>query len=346
MVSIIIPAYNVENYIGVTLNSLLAQTDTDFEIIVINDGSKDNTSSIARELLSGNEAIASRVIDKENGGVSSARNLGIREATGEYLYFLDGDDYVAKNFISTLNKTLQKTGSDVIAWGFDHVNEDKSTAYHYFESYRSDLTTLTGIQALKKILKKELWIWTCSAIYRRELIMENGLIYTEGCSNGEDQEFTFKAVSMAREVYFIQEVLSFYVQRKGSISNTFNLKRFDAANSIKRIAAYIRSHAPGEGEELAKYLEHNHLVENYFFNFNSCIDDLHKAQGLSRIQGAKLLLKDIEKAYPGLNKEIRKKIKLVTDVDLTTRLRYRSFLLTPALYFLIRDIKERISNRE
>lgn len=343
MISIIVPAYNLENYIGATLNSLLGQTDTDFEIIFVNDGSEDNTSGIAKKLLASNTAIASKVMDKVNGGVSSARNMGIREAKGEYLYFLDGDDYISEHFISEIKANIQKKACDVIAWGFDHVNEDQSTAYHYFDSYRFDQSSLTGIETLKKILKKELWVWTGSAVFRKTLIMENAILYSEGCSNGEDQEFIFKAISMAREVCFVPEVLSFYVQRKGSISNTFNLKRFDATNSIKRIATYIRSHIPGEGEAIAVYLEHNHLVENYFFNFNSCVDDLNKARGFSRIHAAKLLLKDIERAYPGLNREIRQKIKKIREIDTSTYLRYQFFLFSPAIYFFIRDIKEAIT---
>ena len=95
LVSVIIPAYNVESQIVRTLESLLNQREKQFEIIVVDDGSTDNTNQVAELMLNESKHKNFKIIKKKNGGVSSARNMGIRESNGEYLLFLDGDDYVS-----------------------------------------------------------------------------------------------------------------------------------------------------------------------------------------------------------------------------------------------------------
>lgn len=334
IISIIIPVYNVQDYINITLNSLLAQEDKDFEIIIVNDGSTDNTLNVVEEIMGKSEIKDYKIIDKPNGGVSAARNAGILESTGEYIYFLDGDDYISNDMISTVKSHIKDKGSDVIAWGYNVVRDDKSIISNYFDLYSSELSTMTGIEALQNILIKSgvLWIWTCSAIYRKNLIIENNLFYTQGCSNGEDQEFTFKVLSRSKKVGFINKVLSFYVQREGSISNSYNIKRFDAINAFDRTAKYIKNNITDENKQIVEYLEYNHLLENYFYNLNSCIEYLRLEKRMHNTQAINYLMNDINRVYPGLNDYIKNKIKSTKSNRLKSKIKYKLFLINPFLY--------------
>ncbi|MEN3009351.1 glycosyltransferase family A protein, partial [Pseudothermotoga sp.] len=124
LVTFVVPAYNVERYIPKTLNSLLSQTDKDFEIIVVNDGSTDNTYAVVKDILEKSDFRNYKIITNPNGGPSSARNTGIKEAQGEYIIFLDGDDYVSPNLVERIRKVISTNKVDVICWKFQRVDED------------------------------------------------------------------------------------------------------------------------------------------------------------------------------------------------------------------------------
>lgn len=343
-ISIIIPAYNVQNNIHNTLNSLLVQTVHDFEIIIVNDGSIDNTLSIVENILSKSNFNNYKIINKENGGVSSARNRGISEATGEYIFFLDGDDYVSYDMVGTVKSYINNGKPDVIAWGYNSVREDKSVLSCYFNLYSSELNRMTGMEALKNILirNRSLRIWTCSAVYKKDLIIDNKLLYTEGCSNGEDQEFTFKALSRANKFCFINKILSFYVQREGSISNSYNINRFDAIAAMNRTARYIRESLLGESEEIAHYIEYNYLIDNYLSIFYSCMEYLLTQKKLSSIQAINYLMNDIDKAYSGLNADINNKIQFITNINLKTKMKYKLFLKNPVFFFNVTNLSRKL----
>jgi glycosyltransferase involved in cell wall biosynthesis len=149
--SIIIPAFNIEKYIGVTLNSLLHQVDQDFEIIIVNDGSTDNTLKVVENIMCNSEFRNYKIINQQNSGVSTARNRGLAEAQGKYVYFLDGDDYVSNHMVSIVKKCIEDEDPDIIAWGYDTVREDKAIISHYFDKHNrieSELR-MTGIEHYK-----------------------------------------------------------------------------------------------------------------------------------------------------------------------------------------------------
>ena len=123
LISIIMPVYNAEQYLASSIESLLAQTVKDFELLLINDGSKDGSLAICREYEARDSRI--RVFDKPNGGVSSARNMGLDEAKGEWLMFVDSDDWLTEN---TLELCLEHTPEyDVICFAFRLLFKDKTS---------------------------------------------------------------------------------------------------------------------------------------------------------------------------------------------------------------------------
>ena len=119
LVSVIVPVYNVERYVSACLDSLRAQTVSDIEIICVVDGSLDRSESIIRMHQALDERI--RIIVKANGGLSSARNAGIRAANGEYLLFVDSDDYLSKNACSVILGAFERTGAEVVTFGSQFV---------------------------------------------------------------------------------------------------------------------------------------------------------------------------------------------------------------------------------
>ena len=150
--SIIIPAYNVEEYIIKTINSLINQTIKQYEIIVIDDGSTDNTYFIVDKMLKSSCISDYKIIRKENGGVSSARNLGIEESSGQYIMFLDGDDYISEELVENIYKYIDKKEYDILLWGFNQVTEDGKTIYSYSDKYDYYFSEMTGTEALRRII--------------------------------------------------------------------------------------------------------------------------------------------------------------------------------------------------
>ena len=122
LISIIVPVYNAEKTLEKCVDSLLNQNHRELEIILVNDGSKDNSLAMCRAFAEKDERI--RVIRKTNGGAASARNVGINEATGEYLCFVDGDDKVEKNYVSHLWKTLTQANADIAVCGLYYWTKD------------------------------------------------------------------------------------------------------------------------------------------------------------------------------------------------------------------------------
>lgn len=335
-ISIIIPVYNLENIINHTLESLINQINDDFEIIIVNDGSTDNTLEVINVFFQKVNFKNYRIINKVNGGVSSARNIGIYESSGEYLYFLDGDDYISNDMISTVRDYIDSYKPDVLIWGYNLVNENHESIFEYFDSYNFDSNKSSGLDAIKAILNenKSLSVCTCSALYRKEIIVENNIKYTEGCTNGEDQEFIFKVLLNAKSVYYIKKVLSFYYQREGSISNSFSIKRFDAISALERVYNYFVKNGIND-DYILDYLNNNYIIDNYLYNFKSCLLYLVRKEKLPIKNAVKLLQDKIEICYSGLDDYIRRKIKVANYKSLTANVKHKLYLKSPLLYSIV-----------
>ncbi|WNS41980.1 glycosyltransferase family A protein [Paenibacillus sp. MMS20-IR301] len=325
-ISIVVPMYNLERYITPLLDSLLGQSGTDFEVILVDDGSKDNTYKTAEAILARNPGLRSQLIRTDNSGVSAARNTGLAAAGGDYVLFLDGDDYAASGLVEHIELHTRSGAPDIICWGYSLVREDQSTIV----SFTSAAGDTSGSEALKRVfVQRSLRIWTGSIAFRRSFLLEHGLRYTERCVNGEDQEFIYKALARAKRVVSRPEVLSFYVQRASSISGTYNVNKFDMVAAFKRTEAYFRAH-PFEGTpEVSELLLGRELTENFFYNLKTCLNGTAGTH-ISR------LLQDIEARYPGLLQELRPVMRGYQGGDRQLTLQIKAFLFSPSVYgFLI-----------
>ena len=339
--SIIIPAYNVEKYIGYTLKSLLSNEKKAFEIVVVDDGSTDNTVKVVNDIMAKNTNIDFKLIRKENGGVSSARNRGLAAANGKYVLFLDGDDYVSNHLIDRIYKAIdsQKQDLDIICWGYKKVCDYTQTID---DKNSSQFELFTGLDVFRNILvRKNMEIFIGSSAYNKHFLATNNLQFYEGCAAGEDTEFIFKALSRANNVLYMRDILTYYVQRRGSATKSYNIRRFDAVFAMKRLEGYFDTNNEF-GEIFLRYRDAL-IIYPYLNSFQSCLNYLTKRRIPSKTDIAKLLC-ELERYYPGLNEEIMAMMSRYSYKD-RTWIKVRAFLMSPILYnFLInfwRAIRER-----
>ena len=340
--SIIIPTYNVEKYISSTMSSLMDQTQKGFEIVIVDDGSTDNTLKVIEEIIKDSKLDNCILIEKTNGGVSSARNEGMRVASGKFIMFLDGDDYVDIELIKNIYEYIDKYESDIICFGCNIVDQAGATTSDYFDSYKLKQVDMTGIEALNNMINyKSLWIYTGSAVYRSELLHVHNIEYTEGCANGEDQEFTIKALARAKGVVFIDKSLAFYVQRQESISNSYNIKRFDAIDADERTYKYLENLENSELDKIATKLKNEHIVDNYIYNFDCCLDYIYKTSSI-RSDTFKKLYDDIEVNYPSSHIKVISSMKNYSGKNKKILFKVKIFLMSPTLYIWIFSMKNKL----
>lgn len=235
--SIIVPVYNVEQYIAKCLESCLQQDlrSDEFEILVVNDGTPDNSVAIVEKYAQTASNI--RLVHRPNGGLSAARNTGLKEALGEYVWFVDSDDWITPNCLGELVDTLQKGQLDCLCVNLQLVYEDGKIAPYHIAHEKSG-RIYCGQDFIAKVgMPPAAWL----ALYRRDYLLKNGLKFYEGILH-EDQEFTPRAYCLASRIAYIDKVVYNYLQRTGSImKSNRNAKRCKdllvVADSLYRFAS-------------------------------------------------------------------------------------------------------------
>ena len=206
-VSVIIPVYNVENYLRKCLNSLVNQTLNDSEIIVVNDGTLDNSQEIIDEYVKKYPKKVVSVI-QENGGQGAARNTGLLHAKGEYIGYVDSDDYVEENMYEELYKKAKEEDSDIVICGNNVVKEN----YEFLSKEDVDKEFLLGKMA----------VW--NKIYKKNIIVDNKIQFRSKVWY-EDLDFTMKVFFSSKKISYIDKHLYNYLLREGSTMNNNNIKR-------------------------------------------------------------------------------------------------------------------------
>ena len=336
-ISIIIPIYNVGQYLHKCLDSILSQTYNDFEVILVDDGSNDDSGVICDEYAQRDSRI--KVTHKENGGVSSARNVGLELSSGEYIVFFDGDDYISDNLFESIISHLNVKDFDVLFWRYNSVREN-GTVVENLKTLEANSIEMTGIEVLKEILLNgTLRIWIGSIAYKKSFLKKYQFEYSPGCCNGEDQEFTYKVLSRADSVLFANEILSFYLQRENSATHSSNINRFDAVSAVKRAYEYIDNLNDRNFEQIKFALRYQKIVSDYLYNLSSCLMSSNKLSIWN-------LLNKIEIYYPGLNEEINAIRKSYKGDYKKFPLGMRVFFISPIVYFILSDIKVFITKNQ
>ena len=218
--SIIVPVYKVEQYIHKCVDSILNQTFTDFELILVDDGSPDNCGEICDEYAQKDERV--RVIHKENGGLSDARNFGLKKAKGKYISFIDSDDWVDLDLYRDVIDYQEDNDLGVVCFDVYEVKGEKIKYNNRFDANK----IFTGADALYKILTDEIDNSACNKVYKKEL-WEDIEFPVGRCF--EDVATTYKVFHKAGKVGYYKRAYYYYVKREGSIvASSFSaVKRFD-----------------------------------------------------------------------------------------------------------------------
>lgn len=238
MISVIVPVYQVDNFLGRCIESLLCQTYHNLEIILVDDGSCDKCARICDDWAKKDDRI--RAIHKKNGGLSDARNAGMPFATGNYISFIDSDDTVSPDYFEVMLHTMQAEKSDIIECGVVKFYEDNQ-----FDVFQDDLSvtsypTIDGLSGLINENPFHQHVW--NKLYKAELVLD--VPFPFGKLN-EDEFWTYQIFGRAKRVTKINKTMYYYFQRSGSIMGAgFNLRRLDALEGKYNRQQYIEKYYP------------------------------------------------------------------------------------------------------
>lgn len=235
LITVIVPIYKVEAYLRKCVDSIINQTYRNLEIILVDDGSPDQCGVICDEYVLKDDRI--RVLHKENGGLSSARNAGMKVMKGKFVTFIDSDDYVSPYYVEHLFNALHKSNSDMAISRFIEVEEGEKIQLDQ-NSGLSGLTNLGRKETFGKLLYQDkIDISACGKLYKSELI--KGLEYPVG-KLYEDIPVTSAYIFKCRLISIISNADYFYLQRKASIQyQSFNIKKMDAIYHIETMVATV-----------------------------------------------------------------------------------------------------------
>lgn len=237
LVSVIVPIYKVEHFLPRCIDSILNQKHKDFELILVDDGSPDQCSVICDQYAQRDDRI--RVIHKKNGGLSDARNAGLKIATGKFIAFVDSDDWVASDYLSSMLEVLQETESDICECGVLRTTGNTNA-----QSDTRDITEVYDTEAaLKQLICDGVfhqYVW--NKLYKRNCI--EGISFPVGKTN-EDEFWTYRVFGHAHKIAKLNKVLYYYFQREGSIMSVgYNLKRLDALEAKQQRQTYVELYYP------------------------------------------------------------------------------------------------------
>ncbi|WP_290148085.1 glycosyltransferase family 2 protein [uncultured Dubosiella sp.] len=242
LVSIVVPIYNVEKYLSKCIDSLIDQTYKNLEIILVNDGSTDQSGDIAQQYAKQDSRI--RYIIQKNKGLGGARNTGLEYAKGNYILFIDSDDYIRNNMVEKMVKAMEANALDIVVCEYERVNEKGE----YIERYHLPFLDHKVYDPLhqKEVLLMDPAAW--NKMYKRELFEHTNLRFPDRVWY-EDLRTTPKLIAQAKRVGFLHEPFYLYLQRASSIMNSTTLSR--QAESLQAM------------DDLIHYFKANHLYKTY-----------------------------------------------------------------------------------
>lgn len=234
-VSVVVPIYKVEKYINRCIESILNQTYSNIEVILVNDGSPDNCGKIAERYSQIDNRV--KVIHKNNGGLSDARNFGMKHVTGEYLIFVDSDDWIEQTMIEVLVNNCIKHKADVVQSAFYYAYEDKLLLDNRFHSRKEEPIILDNRTLMYELVKNEKvknFAW--GKLYKTKMILditfEKGVLF-------EDVYWAYKVMHLVNKYLIIHEPLYNYFQRNDSIVTTYTSKNLDIIKGLRERHHFI-----------------------------------------------------------------------------------------------------------
>lgn len=274
-VSLIIPVYNVEKYISKCLATTVNQTLDDMELIFVNDGSTDNSEKYIKEYQ---EIYPNKIVylEKENGGLSDARNYGMRYAKGEYIAFLDSDDYVELDMYELMYNKAKECNFDMVECNF------------YWQYPNKQKVDIGEIYHSKKEALEKARVVAWNKLYKREIVNKSEIIFPKGLRY-EDVEFFYKILPNLEKIGFIEKPLVYYVQRQNSISNTQNVKTREIIEILNNVWNFYK--------EQGLYDEYKDELEYTFARYLLC----SSLKRMAKVEDEDLREKLLNEAWEFLN---------------------------------------------
>lgn len=309
--SFIVPVYNTEKYLKKCLDSLVNQTYKDFEIIVVNDGSTDKSSSIISKYQKKYKNII--VINKENEGLSMARNRGVQKSSGKYIIFVDSDDYVSNKLLEEVDKKIDD--SDILRFQIATEDEEYTKINEYHEE---GFESMCGYDAFKYLSSYHFVEPAWCYVIRKNYYIENKFSFKKGVYH-EDFGLIPYVIYKARKVKSIDFIGYYYIQRNGSIMNNNDYKKtvkkaFDMLEQYKTMRLF------------AKNINRKNNLDDYFLSYISN----------SVIVKARELKKDEKKVY--INE--LKKLNVFDGVLVNTRIRrFKKYLMKHNLNLYLKVVR-------
>ena len=289
-ISIIVPVYNVEKYLEKCLKSIISQTYKNLEIIVVNDGSIDNSLEICKKFEKIDKRI--KVIDKENGGLSDARNAGLKIATGDYIGFVDSDDYIAEDMFETLGKLLKEHNAEISIVSYYEMMDNRLLDVQK----DGTLDIMNKEEAIKELLiDKKIQSYAWNKLFKKEIF--EGIIFPTG-KNFEDIATTLLLFEKADKIVRLEEPKYFYLRRNDSIVGIRNYKTYlDYIEVIIDKYNYLKGKYPS----IEEYNEYN-LIINIIWVYTIIVR--FEIEGLEE---------KIDEIYPTFKKLVEKNSNLINE---------------------------------
>ena len=274
-VSVILPVYNVEKYIRKCLESLIQQELKEIEIIVVNDGSTDKSLDIINEFMKLDNRI--KLVNKNNGGVSAARNSGLMIANGEYVSFVDSDDWVEKSFLFKLYNLAKANSCDVAGCNFVISGENSKVEYKYpldeekiYE--RQDITSDIAEKIIAGTIKTNVW----DKIYKREFLSTNSIKFDEKIIRFEDWYFYVEVCKHMNRCIYINEGLYNYRIIEGSLSNKYYENFFEMIISMNKRKQLFMNELSIRDEKNYRNMRNN-FIDDIIKSINHIIFESNKS---------------------------------------------------------------------
>lgn len=268
-VSVIVAAYNIEKYIKKCLLSILEQSMKDIEIIVVNDGSTDNTLNVIEEIIQKEKRI--KLINQKNCGLIEARKTGLKYATGEYILFVDGDDWLEEDCLEKLYKEAKKDSYDIVMYNAFWVNKDKKKLMSTFDNKINSTDDLLSCLFLGKIMPT---MW--AKLIKRSFICENNIQFPKDISYAEDLATVASLFMNKPKVSFIEDSLYNYYQREDSITKKNDNRILEVDEAITFIENQLKSSFLYD--KYKKEFEYMVYIHLFFYRFISSdrYEEIHR----------------------------------------------------------------------